>query len=93
MEIDSHQLLASFAERRIEADPPAQAVLDEFIRVGQSLPPEAKTWREIAGLEESWRDTLSDSQVIRSLRALLPKNGTRKPRRRHRNLRNSHSTA
>ncbi len=93
MEIDPQELLDSFVERRSEADPQAQAVLDEFIRVAEHFSADDAIWREIADLDRSWRDSLSDSQVIRNLRALMPKsrNGARKPRRTRRNSRNSHS--
>jgi hypothetical protein len=91
MEIDPQELLASFAERRSEADPRAQQVLDEFIRAAEHLSADAHAWREIMELEESWRDSLSDSQVIRNLRALVPRNGVQRPRRRPQNSRASHS--
>ena len=79
---DSDELLRSFVERRREADSNARDVLDEFIRVATALPPDSILRRELVALDESWRDTLSDSQVIRNLRVLRPESGSRKAVRR-----------
>ena len=76
--IDLEKLLRSFTERRREADPKAQEVLDEFIRVAEDLPADSGAWDEVVALEQSWRDTLSDSQVIKYLRALHPDRALRK---------------
>jgi hypothetical protein len=69
-EIDLIKLVRSFRDRRKEADPKAQQVLDEFIRVAKSLSADSSAWPEVISLDQSWRDTLSDSQVIKYLRAL-----------------------
>jgi hypothetical protein len=82
-EIDLTKLVKSFTERRREADPRAREVLDEFIRVAEALPAESKMGPEIVALEQSWRETLSDSQVIDCLRALYPKRASGR-RRNHR---------
>lgn len=79
--MNQEQLLTSFFNRREEADPSAQMVLDEFIRVAERLPADAVAWDEIAGLDQSWRDTLSDSQVISLLRAIPRVRRPRKERR------------
>ncbi len=78
MKIDPEEMLRSFFDRRAEADVPAKAVLNEFIRVAESLPPNSVAWQELASLESSWRDSLSDSQVARNLRAMRPRRGRRK---------------
>ena len=79
--IDTSKLLASYMERRDEADPRAQKVLDEFIRLAELLPPEAIAWREVIALEQDWRDSLSDSEVIRFLRGIQRDRTARKSRR------------
>jgi hypothetical protein len=84
--IDPASLMRSFTERRREADQHAREVLDEFIRVGRALEMDSVMWQEVAGLDQSWRDTLSDSQVIKYLRALHSDPALRK--RNHK--RNSH---
>jgi hypothetical protein len=80
-EIDLIKLVRSFRERRKEADPKAQQVLDEFIRVAKSLSADSSAWAEVISLDQSWRDTLSDSQVINYLRALHPERPVRKSKR------------
>ena len=77
-EIDLIKLVRSFRERRKEADPKAREVLSEFIRVAKSLPADSSAWHEVVGLDQNWRDTLSDSQVIKYLRALHPDPALRK---------------
>jgi hypothetical protein len=86
---DSDELLQSFTDRHEEADPKAREVLDEFIRITKELPPDSRKRRELVALNESWRDTLSDSEVIKHLRALHPNNAPdgRKRRRLARNRR------
>ncbi len=81
--IDPTNLMRSFTERRQEADQRAREVLDEFIRVGRALAMDSVMWHEVAGLDQSWRDSLSDSEVIKYLRALYPDPSRRrqKPRR------------
>ncbi len=76
-QIDVDKLTRSFRERRKEADPKARQVLDEFLRLARELPADSKKWLEIASLDQSWRDTLSDSQMIKYLRALHPNRATR----------------
>ena len=78
---DADELLRSFVERHSEADSNARNVLDEFIRVATALPPDSILRQELVALDESWRDTLSDSQVIRHLRVLHPESGSRKGKR------------
>lgn len=78
MKVDPEKMLRSFVERRAEADPKAKAVLNEFIRVAENLPPISLAWDELASLDESWRDSLSDSQIVRNLRAMRPPRGRRK---------------
>lgn len=80
--IDTSELLASFKERREEADPSAQKVLDEFIRVAEVLPPQSIAWHEVIAVEQDWRDSLSDSDVIRLLRVIQPDSATKSRRRR-----------
>ena len=80
-EIDLKKLLRSFRERRREADQNARQVLDEFIRVVSDLDPDSRAWQEVVGLDESWRETLSDSEVINYLRALHPERPVRKSKR------------
>lgn len=79
-QIDLDKLTRSFRERRKEADPKARQVLDEFLRLARDLPGDSKLWNEIASLDQSWRDTLSDSEVIKYLRALYPNRAVRKSR-------------
>jgi hypothetical protein len=79
--IDRDKLLRSFTERRGEADPKAREVLDEFIRVAEDLPADSGAWHEVVALDQSWRDTLSDSQVIKHLQALHPDRPLRKRKR------------
>ncbi len=81
-EIDLIKLVRSFKERRNEADPKAREVLSEFIRVAKSLPADSSAWHEVIALDQNWRDTLSDSQVIKYLRALHPDRALPKQRRR-----------
>jgi hypothetical protein len=81
-QIDCDKLVRSFAERRKEADRNAREVLDEFIRLAETLPADSRSWQEVVSLDQSWRDTLSDSQVIKHLRALHPDGAVRKRRRR-----------
>jgi hypothetical protein len=78
MKLDQDKLFRSFTERRGEADPKAREVLNEFIRVAKLLPPDAVVWDELAALNESWRDTLLDSEVLRHLRAIQPGRAARK---------------
>jgi hypothetical protein len=78
---NSDELVRSFTERHDEADPKAREVLNEFIRVATALPGDPRIHRELAALDESWRDTLSDSQVIKHLRALHPNNVSDKRKR------------
>ena len=80
--IDPDYLMRSFTERRQEADQRAREVLDEFIRVGRALALDSVMWHEVAGLDQSWRDTLSDSQVIKYLRALHSSDGGVRKRNR-----------
>jgi hypothetical protein len=80
--INQDELLRSFVDRRDEADPSARKVLDAFRRVAERLPLDAGEWREIVALNESWRDTLSDSEVIRHLTAICHTRNPRKGRRR-----------
>ena len=80
-EIDLKRMLRSFRERRKEADDKARQVLDEFIRVVNGLQPDSGVWQEVVGLDESWRETLSDSEVINYLRALHPERPIRKSKR------------
>jgi hypothetical protein len=81
-QIEHDKLLRSFMERREEADRPAREVLDEFIRLAKQIPPDSAMWNEVISLDQSWRDTLSDSQVIKYLRALQPNNGRKRAPRR-----------
>ncbi len=80
--IDPTNLMRSFTERRREADQRAREVLDEFIRIGKILAMDSIVWHEVAGLDQSWRDSLSDSEVIKYLRALHPDSTRRKQRNR-----------
>ncbi len=80
--IDPTTLMRSFTERRREADQRAREVLDEFIRVGRALAMDSVMWHEVAGLDQSWRETLSDSEVIKYLRALHSDPALRKQRPR-----------
>ena len=80
--LDQDKLFRSFTERRAEADPKARDVLNEFIRVAKLLPSDAVAWDELAALNEGWRDTLSDSEVIKHLRGLHPERPLQKRRRR-----------
>jgi len=80
-EIDLRKMLRSFKERRKEADLNARQVLDEFIRVVSDLHPDSRAWQEVIGLDESWRESLSDSEVISYLRALHPDRPVRKSKR------------
>lgn len=80
-EIDLKKMLRSFRERRKEADMKARQVLDEFIRVVSDMEPDSRAWQEVVGLDESWRETLSDSEVISYLRALQPERPVRKTKR------------
>jgi hypothetical protein len=82
--LDQIKLLRSFTDRRSEADRKAREVLKEFIRVAKQLPldADATAWDELAALNESWRDTLSDSEIIRYLRAIHPDRRRRKGQRR-----------
>jgi hypothetical protein len=80
--IDPTNLMRSFTERRQEADQRAREVLDEFIRVGRALAMDSVMWHEVAGLDQSWRDSLSDSEVIKYLRALYPDPSRRRPKPR-----------
>lgn len=78
MKVNPEEMLRSFMDRHAEADSSAKAVLNEFIRVAEKLPPNSVAWNELASLDESWRDSLSDSQVMRSLRAMRPPRGRRR---------------
>jgi hypothetical protein len=80
--LDQIKLLRSFADRRSEADRKAREVLKEFIRVAKNLREDSAAWDELAALNEGWRDTLSDSEIIRYLRAIRPNRRGRKSRRR-----------
>lgn len=76
--LNSEHRLKLFLMRYEEADPKAREVLAEFIRVVRERLDDERVLREIDMLEETWRDSLSDSQVIRHLRALHPVRKTRK---------------
>lgn len=79
--LDQIKLLRSFTDRRSEADRKAREVLKEFIRVAKKLREDSQAWEELAALNEGWRDTLSDSEVIRYLRVIHPDRRGRKSRR------------
>lgn len=77
---NSDELLKSFRVRQKEADFKAREVFAEFIRVVTERSDDEVVLREIAALDENWRDSLSDSQVIQHLRALHPIRRTRNHR-------------
>jgi hypothetical protein len=80
--IDLDKLVQSFIDRREEADPRARQVLDEFIRITKNMPANSTSWQEVISLDQNWRDTLSDSQVINYLRSLHPVRAARTRNRR-----------
>ena len=89
-EADTTEMLRLFAERHSEADPKAREVLAEFIRVTTAVQSDPTVLRELVALDESWRDTLSDSQVIKYLRTLRPRASADKRKRRR--VKRNHQT-
>ena len=70
-------LLKSFLLRQKEGDREAREVFAEFIRVVTERSNEESVLREVAILDEHWRDSLSDSEVVKHLRAIHPIRRTR----------------
>ena len=60
-----------------EGDREAREVFAEFIRVVTERSNEESVLREVAILDEHWRDSLSDSEVVKHLRAIHPIRRTR----------------
>ena len=82
--MNPNHLLNSFLLRQKEADRTAHEVFAEFIRVVTERSNEEAVLREVAILDEHWRDSLSDSEVVKHLRAIHPIRRTRRHRRKSR---------